>query len=233
MIVNPPDRGPESDAPRLYVIDKGSESAIDRGDLLNLYRERRLVRRTKTPMRIFLGTLTITESYDGAAVGTFTQHETAMEDPTLRVKLPMKGDFVIPILTLDSNVLFDPASAELKQGASKEFEKVADFMKFHEPSKLIIEGHTDSDGAEEFNQDLSMDRAQAVRQMLISEHDFITASMLEAKGYGEERPIASNDTDTGKSLNRHIEVLVWWEMVGEERVEATGDSLEIEEEATP
>ena len=100
---------------------------------------------------------------------------------------------------------------------------MANFIKFQTPSKLI-EGHTDSDGDEDYNNNLSLQRAGAVRERLISEYEFITPDMLEAKGYGEERPLYDNDTDENKSLNRRIEFVIWWEDLVE-RVD-----VEVEEE---
>ena len=90
----------------------------------------------------------------------------------------MKGDLLVPRLILDSSLLFDQGSANLKPGILAEFKTVADFIRFHQPSKLIIEGHTDSDGDKDYNSDLSQQSAGAVRQMLISEYDFILSSML-------------------------------------------------------
>ena len=140
----------------------------------------------------------------------------------------MKGDFVIPRLVLDSNVLFEAASAELGGLAKAEFLKVAKFIKFHSSSKLIIEGHTDSDGDDAYNKRLSQDRAEAVRRLLVDDYDFITEEMIEAKGYGEERPRAKNDTPINKAINRRIEVLVWWESL-EEHVDARELGLDEEE----
>lgn len=211
-IINPSDWGiPEaSRRQRLYAINKGAESNILKGDIVNVYREKRFVYKTANPLRIFLGILTITESHDGTSIGHFTVNDGVLEDPVVRVKVAMKGDFLVPRLTLDSSLLFDQGSFDLKPGILAEFQNVADFIRFHGPSKLIIEGHTDSDGDEDYNSTLSTRRAEAVRQTLITEYDFIGNEMLEARGYGEERPLVENDSDENKALNRRIEVVVWW-----------------------
>ncbi|MBU07547.1 MAG: hypothetical protein CME13_06210 [Gemmatimonadetes bacterium] len=90
-----------------------------------------------------------------------------------------------------------------------EFQKVADFVDNFAPSRLIIEGHTDSDGETDANQELSMARAEAVRQYLIDRYDFISPAMVEARGYGEVRPAVPNNSPENKTLNRRIEVIVW------------------------
>ena len=82
-------------------------------------------------------------------------------------------------------------------------------MRNFTPSKLVIEGHTDADGTAEANQKLSDSRAGMVRDYLIAEYDFITPNMIEAVGYGEDRPIVENNTPENKALNRRIEVIIW------------------------
>jgi outer membrane protein OmpA-like peptidoglycan-associated protein len=214
-----------SDVRKLYNIDKGQETDIANGDTLNVYREKRISSLVQQQVRIFIGTLTITDAQQGSALGTFQPNDSATGNHAVRHKFAMKGDFVIPRLVLDSNVLFEAAKAELRGFAKAEFLKVADFIKFHSPSKLIIEGHTDSDGDDNYNKRLSQLRADSVRNLLVNDYDFITEDMIEAKGYGEERPRTENDTAVNKAINRRIEVLVWWESL-EERV----DARELDEE---
>ena len=74
--------------------------------------------------------------------------------------------------------------------------------------KVVVEvaGHTDSVGSEEYNQKLSERRAIAVKAYLESKG--ITATRLTARGYGETQPVASNDTDAGRALNRRVELIV-------------------------
>ena len=230
-VVNLADRGSSSKAlgtRKLYNIDKGQEAAITNGDTWNVYRERAISALVEQQVRMFVGTLTITDAQQGSAMGTFDPDESAGRSHAVRHKSAMKGDFVIPRLVLDSNVLFEAVSAELGGLAKAEFLKVAKFIKFHSPSKLIIEGHTDSDGDDAYNKRLSQDRAEAVRRLLVDDYDFITEEMIEAKGYGEERPRAKNDTPINKAINRRIEVLVWWESL-EEHVDARELGLDEEE----
>jgi outer membrane protein OmpA-like peptidoglycan-associated protein len=87
---------------------------------------------------------------------------------------------------------------------------------------LIIEGHTDSDGDSDYNDRLSQLRAEAVRELMISQFEFIDPSVLVAKGYGEDRPLVANDSAKNKALNRRIEFVVWWEGV-EARADVTVD----------
>lgn len=83
--------------------------------------------------------------------------------------------------------------------------------------KVSIEGHTDSDGSDAYNKKLSDDRAKAVMKYLV-DHG-IDAGRLAAKGYGEEKPIATNDTDEGKATNRRVEFNIVEQDVTQKKVE--------------
>ena len=195
-------------ADRRYVIDKGQVHSINRGDVLNVYRESRLSRRIPVPLRVFIGTMTITDAQQQSSIGLFTANA-AIFQSVIKYKTAVKGDIVVPRLILDSGVLFDPGSIELKPEAAEEFRKVADFVRLFSPAKLIIEGHTDSDGEQVDNMRLSEQRAQQITRYLVDEYTFITPAMVEAKGYGEVQPIVPNSTPENKTLNRRIEVIVW------------------------
>ncbi|MFC1525189.1 OmpA family protein [Candidatus Latescibacterota bacterium] len=210
--INTTDDGLVADSLRglaTYYVDRGLETSINRGDVLNVYREKRLARGVQRPLRLFIGTMVITDSQPGASMGRFKPNDAALSHPLIRHRAAMKGDLVVPVLVIDSGVLFDPGQASLKPAAQQEFTKVADFVNMFSPNKLVIEGHTDSDGDEDANQMLSKQRAQAVVDYLVLTYNFITPAMIESRGYGETRPVVNNDTPENKALNRRIEVLVW------------------------
>jgi outer membrane protein OmpA-like peptidoglycan-associated protein len=108
------------------------------------------------------------------------------------------------VLTL-GNVLFDTANSSLKPGAFLILDHLASFMKSSPGTKIIVEGHTDSRGAEEYNQQLSRSRAQSVAEGLGSRG--IGAERIEAVGRGERFPVASNDTAEGRQDNRRVEIV--------------------------
>ncbi len=132
-----------------------------------------------------------------------------MEEPIIRYRTALKGDVVVPRLIIDSGVLFDSGRSGLKPGAAQELQKVADFVRMFTPTKLVIEGHTDSDGSRDYNQKLSEDRSTIVRESLVQSYEFITQGMVESIGYGEEHPIVENVSPENKALNRRIEIIVW------------------------
>lgn len=95
--------------------------------------------------------------------------------------------------------------ASLKPGAEKALENLAQLMKRQPQGEITIEGFTDSTGSEDANRRLSEQRAQAVKRALVARG--IEAYRIDARGYGPAFPVASNDTSTGRQLNRRVEVL--------------------------
>lgn len=109
------------------------------------------------------------------------------------------------VLTL-SDVLFDFDAAELNPGAAMTIDRLATFLEENPDRNIAIEGHTDSSGAATYNRDLSRQRAEAVRQALVDRG--IASGRIEIRALGEEFPVATNDTDAGRQLNRRVEIVL-------------------------
>lgn len=109
------------------------------------------------------------------------------------------------VLTL-GDVLFATGSAELQGGSNRNLEKLVDFLNEYPDRDVLIEGHTDNVGSAQFNQTLSRQRAESVRRYLI-DHG-VQSSRLDVSGLGFERPVASNDSATGRQQNRRVEVII-------------------------
>ncbi len=105
--------------------------------------------------------------------------------------------------SIKMDVKFPLNSDAIPTSQVSELKKVADFMKKFSGVKAVVEGHSDSTGAADYNRQLSQRRADAVRRALIKEFG-IDASRLSAIGYGEERPIADNSTKEGRQANRRV-----------------------------
>ena len=196
---------------RIYFIDRGMDANIKIGDVLDVFRQ--IQRRTSSgevkSQRIQMGTMEITASEAGVSLGRFIQDPAIKGNLLIRMKLPVKGDLVLPELKIDSSVLFDAGAATLQlQVVSEELDKIVEFVRAFSPSKLTIEGHTDSDGDEGANQALSVQRAEMVASFLVSNYEEITQDMVNSKGYGETRPIVPNNTTENRALNRRIEIVV-------------------------
>jgi outer membrane protein OmpA-like peptidoglycan-associated protein len=104
------------------------------------------------------------------------------------------------------DVLFPVGKADLNPGAQRSISKIAEFLKDHPEQTVAIEGFTDSTGAADFNRQLSQERAQAVRSALV-QHG-IEGERITSRGFGEQYPVASNDTPAGRQMNRRVEIAV-------------------------
>jgi len=109
------------------------------------------------------------------------------------------------VVTL-GDVLFETGKSDLKSGAAANIAKLSTFLTQHPDRTVTIEGHTDSVGAEDYNLGLSQRRANAVQQFLLSQG--IAANRLTAVGKGENFPVAGNDNDAGRQMNRRVEVII-------------------------
>jgi len=109
-------------------------------------------------------------------------------------------------LTFKSDVMFDTGSAVLKAGAYDEINRVAQVLNQYPETTIQIAGHTDSVGAESTNQVLSERRAEAVKNALSAQN--VSPSRMRTVGYGESQPIADNNSDAGRQLNRRVTVTI-------------------------
>lgn len=105
-----------------------------------------------------------------------------------------------------NNIYFDFDKTTLKSESFTELDKVVQFLNDHPSLEIEIAGHTDDKGSDDYNLNLSQGRAQAVVDYIVGQG--IDSSRLEAHGYGETKPIASNDTDEGRAENRRVEFTI-------------------------
>ena len=105
-----------------------------------------------------------------------------------------------------NNIYFDFDKTTLKSESFVELNKVVDFLKQNPSVEIEIAGHTDNKGADEYNLNLSQGRSQSVVDYIVSQG--VDQSRLTAHGYGETKPIDSNDTESGRANNRRVEVTI-------------------------
>lgn len=103
-------------------------------------------------------------------------------------------------------ITFDVNKTEIKPESRKTLEEIAAMLREHPEIKVSIEGHTDSDGADDANMKLSHGRADAVKAALVKEG--IDAARLTTKGWGESKPVGDNNTPEGKERNRRVEFVL-------------------------
>ena len=104
------------------------------------------------------------------------------------------------------NVFFDFDKSTLKKESEVELNKLADYLTSNKGIKIEIGGHTDNQGSESYNERLSNDRAKAVYEYLVNKG--INSNRMTYKGYGMSKPIATNETEEGRALNRRTEFTI-------------------------
>lgn len=127
--------------------------------------------------------------------------EQLQELKELQSKKTERG-FVVTI----GDVLFSVGKADLKPGAQYNLYRLVTILKENAATNVLIEGHTDSMGSDEMNNELSMHRAQSVAAFLMT--NGISAARITTMGYGKAYPVASNDDAAGRQMNRRVEVLL-------------------------
>ncbi len=144
-------------------------------------------------------------------------------DPVASLPTPEECEAQIKAVQTERKISFEPGSDTIDAGARKALDDIAEILKNCGPLKLEIAGHTDSQGRDVMNQQLSQARAQSVLNGLRERR--VLTSTFSAVGYGETQPIADNDTEEGREANRRIEFRVVLPEPTEE-VETTLESVE-------
>jgi outer membrane protein OmpA-like peptidoglycan-associated protein len=141
----------------------------------------------------------------GAGVGAYMdkQEEELARIPGTTVE---RVEDNLLLVRFDSDVLFSIDSAVLSGSARSALDQAASVFIEHPKTAIIAQGHTDSTGSEEHNQDLSERRARAVANYLVGQG--IDDSRITSLGYGEGHPVAGNDTDAGRRANRRVDLLL-------------------------
>ncbi len=110
------------------------------------------------------------------------------------------------VITLSGSVLFASGKADLLTEARTRLNQVADVLLTTRERNLVVEGHTDSQGSDSYNMDLSQRRADAVRDYLVQRE--YQADRIEAHGLGEGQPVADNGNAEGRANNRRVEIII-------------------------
>lgn len=113
-----------------------------------------------------------------------------------------------------SDVLFDTGKYSLRPLAREKLAKVAGIVAGHPGLRLEVEGHTDNVGGDDYNQQLSEQRGESVRDYLTEQG--MAAGSVTSKGFGKTQPVASNDTADGRQQNRRVELVISGEVIGKE-----------------
>jgi outer membrane protein OmpA-like peptidoglycan-associated protein len=111
-----------------------------------------------------------------------------------------------------SDVLFDTARYTLRPGAREKLAKIGGIVSGHPGLKMEVEGYTDSVGGDSYNQRLSEQRSDSVRDYLT--HNGVDSALVTSKGFGKSQPVAGNETAAGRQQNRRVELVISGEIIG-------------------
>jgi len=139
-------------------------------------------------------------SYMDAQEAAFRQELAAVEGANIQ----RNADTLA--LTFKSDGLFAVNSATLKAGAHDEMFRVSKVLNQYPQTTLLVAGHTDSTGPEQYNQTLSERRAEVVRNALVG--NGVNPNRVRTIGFGEGKPVASNANEGGRQLNRRVEITI-------------------------
>jgi len=141
----------------------------------------------------------------GGAIGQYMDDQEAIIRRQLQgsgVSVTRTGNNIV--LNMPQDITFAVGRSGLRSNMTKTLNSVALVLNKYNRTLVSIKGHSDSDGSSSYNQTLSENRAQSVSNYLASRR--VSRQRLITRGYGETRPIASNNSSTGKAKNRRVEI---------------------------
>lgn len=141
----------------------------------------------------------------GAYIGNYMDKQAKeLEQDIDGAKIERVGEGIK--ITFDSGILFDVNKATLKPASMTNLQKLATILNKYPDTNILIEGHTDNTGSDEYNLELSEKRAQSVSNYLASLN--VDPTRFTIMGYGESQPIATNDTAVGRAQNRRVDLAI-------------------------
>ncbi len=142
----------------------------------------------------------------GALIGNYMDKQAAeIERDIEGAKVERVGEGIK--ITFSSGILFDVNRADLKDFSRAELAELAKILNKYDDTNILLAGHTDSTGSDEYNMGLSRRRAQSVSDYLSIQS--VHSERFTVYGYGKSDPIAGNDTVNGRAQNRRVEVAIW------------------------
>lgn len=197
---------------RIYMADRMVEIARATGTTRQMEADRKRLGEERDAARLAARTL----EADTARADADTARSSEMEAAAVSAKAAQEMQRQIDeleaeaterglVLTL-GDVLFATGSADLRGGSNRNLEKLVDFLNTYPDRNVLIEGHTDNVGSAQFNQTLSLKRADSVRRYL-TDHG-VQSRRLSVSGLGLERPVAGNESAMGRQQNRRVEVII-------------------------
>jgi outer membrane protein OmpA-like peptidoglycan-associated protein len=142
----------------------------------------------------------------GAVIGDYMDKQAAeMQRDLEGARIERVGEGIK--ITFQGGLLFDVDRSDLRPAAQENLVKLTTILQKYDDTNVLVEGHTDATGTEDYNMQLSLRRSSTVATFLAGQG--VAAARLSAVGYGEIQPIATNETADGRQQNRRVEVAIW------------------------
>ncbi len=141
----------------------------------------------------------------GAIIGNYMDQQAGDLADIEGAKIERIGEGIK--ITFAGGLLFDFDKSDVRPDAQAQLVKLTEVLQKYDDTNIMVEGHTDATGTEDYNMDLSLRRSSAVATYLAARG--VAASRLSAVGYGEVQPIGSNATPEGQQQNRRVEIAIW------------------------
>ncbi len=142
----------------------------------------------------------------GALIGNYMDKQAEeIEEDLEGAEVERVGEGIL--ITFDSGLMFDLDSDQLRSATKQNLQELSEVLKKYEDTNILIQGHTDSQGSEEYNDRLAMDRANSVSYYLASQG--VQSARITEQSYGEHQPVATNETAAGRQQNRRVEVAIY------------------------
>jgi len=142
----------------------------------------------------------------GAYIGNYMDKQAAeIERDIEGAKVERVGEGIK--ITFSSGILFDVDQSNLKDQYKSELAELSRILNKYADTNILLVGHTDSTGSENYNLELSKRRAGSVATYLTTQN--VNAARFTTEGYGESQPVTTNDTAVGRAQNRRVEVAIW------------------------
>jgi outer membrane protein OmpA-like peptidoglycan-associated protein len=185
-----------------------AERAVSKTERAMLENTEGRLKQTQTQLQRERGELAkqkeATEAERAARIEAEKKAKDAME--ALSKSLAVKADTRGTVITLSGGVVFATNQATILPGAQAQLDQVAEALKTQAEHHFSVEGHTDNQGTDKINDELSTRRANAVRDYLIVHG--VAAAAISAQGFGSTRPVADNKSPEGRAMNRRVEIVV-------------------------
>ena len=199
-----------------YYIEGGESAGLRKSMLLDVYRPLTVhnqFRDEESEIRVLVGQITVATIFPHMAIARLHSLELSAISPIVTYRTIMVGDYVVPRpegrarpvqMSLPSTVLFDFDSWVIKSDAHEPLSVIAQVLRQSSGQDLVIEGHTCNVGNADYNQALSLKRAQRVADFLIR-FGGVPKSRIHLLALGETAPLTSNATEVGRKKNRRVD----------------------------